>query len=146
MKFKKVFRVLIIFPLVIAGCAGIGPNATYNIGATSFHYDLSYNAYMVELNGKEIGGGFGGGTNVEPIKVGQQVITWKDSHTGELHTAKNAVVITKDQLKVKKYLAAHLYPDDTVEITTSNDLPDPTRKGLEWMEKQRSMGIKRGSK
>ncbi|MEB6480699.1 hypothetical protein [Acinetobacter vivianii] len=146
MTFKQVFALLTAIPLGLAGCAGIGPNATYNMATTSFHYDLSYNAYMVELNSKEIGGGFGGGTNVAPIKVGQQVITWKDSHTGKLHRAKNAVVITKDQLKGKKYLAAHLYPDDTVEITTSNDLPDPTRKGLEWMDKQRSQGVKQGSK
>ncbi len=73
-------------------------------------------------------------------------MTWKDTNTGELHTAKNQLTIVKEQLKGKKYLALHMYPDDTVEITTSNDLPDPTQKGLEWMEKQRSMGIKRGSK
>ncbi|MCH7335470.1 hypothetical protein [Acinetobacter sp. NIPH 2699] len=146
MNFKKLIALLITVPVSLAGCVGIGPNATYYMGATSFHYDLSYNAYMVELNGKEIGGGFGGGTNVAPIKVGQQIITWKDSHTGELHTAKNVVVITKGQLKGKKYLAAHLYPDDSVEITTSNNLPDPTEKGLAWMEKQRSQGVKRGGK
>ncbi|EXC24204.1 hypothetical protein J536_3873, partial [Acinetobacter sp. 809848] len=27
----------------------------------------------------------------------------------------------------------HLYPDDTVEITTSNNWPIPTEKGIKWM-------------
>ncbi len=120
----------------IAGCAGIGPNATYHIGTTSFHYDPSYNAYMVRLNGHEIGGG-GGGMNTSPVKIGPQTITWKDAKTGEIHSAKNQVIITKEQLKGKKYLAAHLYPDDTVEVTTSNNWPNPTEKGLKWQDEMR---------
>ena len=146
MTFKKLFALLTAIPLSMAGCAGIGPNATYYMGTTSFNYDLRYTSYMVELNGNEIGGGFGGGTNVAPIKVGVQKVIWGESNSYKMHEAKNQLVITKEQLKGKKYLALHIYPDDTVEITTSNDLPDPTQKGLEWMEKQRSMGIKRGSK
>lgn len=35
-------------------------------------------------------------------------------------------------VKRQKYLAAHLYPDDTVEISTSNDWPEPIQKGLDW--------------
>ena len=72
--------------------------------------------------------------NTSPVKLGAQVITWKDAKTGQLHRAKNQVILTKDQLKGKKYLAAHLYPDDTVEITTSNDIPDPTKKGDAWYD------------
>ncbi|MBJ8483491.1 hypothetical protein [Acinetobacter vivianii] len=132
MKFKKVFIVFIILSLVITGCAGIGPNATYYMGATSFNYDPRYTSYMVTLNDSRIGGEFGSGTNVAPIKVGSQIITWKDTNTGEVHKSKNKVIITKEQLKGKKYLAAHLYPDNTVEIITSNELPDPTDKGVKW--------------
>lgn len=29
----------------------------------------------------------------------------------------------------------HLYPDDSVEITLSNELPRATKKGLEWRAK-----------
>jgi hypothetical protein len=47
------------------------------------------------------------------------------------------VVITREQLKGMKYLAAHLYPDDTVEITTDNMIPDPTDKGMEWNKRLR---------
>lgn len=32
-----------------------------------------------------------------------------------------------------KYLAVHLYPDDTVEVTTSNNWPNPTEKGIKWL-------------
>jgi hypothetical protein len=46
--------------LSTAGCAGIGPNATYYMATTSFNYDPTYTSYMVRLNGHEIGGGFGG--------------------------------------------------------------------------------------
>jgi len=84
-----------------------------------------------------MGGGFGGGISTIPIKLGLQKITWKDANTGELHTAKNQVVITKEQVKGMKYLAAHLYPDDTVEITTANMIPDPTERGIRWLEKIR---------
>jgi len=44
------------------------------------------------------------------------------------------VIITRAQLKAKKYLAAHIYLDNTVEIITSNDWPSPTEKGEKWLE------------
>ena len=134
MTLKKVFALLVALPFSLVGCAGLGPNAAYYIGTTSFQYDPSYSAYMTKLNGKEIGGGFGGGMNTSEVKLGPQIITWRDAKTGQNHTAKNQVILTRDQLKGKKYLAAHLYPDDTVEITTSNDWPEPTEKGLKWLK------------
>ena len=142
MNFKKITALLIAISMSLAGCVGIRPNATYYMGTTSFNYDPAYNSYMVELNDAGIGGGFGNSTTVAPIKVGSQIVTWKDSKTGELHTAKNQLVIRKEQLKGKKYLALHMYPDDTVEITTSNKLPDPTKKGMKWREQIRKNNIK----
>lgn len=134
-------KIFLLLPISLAfsaaGCAGIGPNATYYMGTTSFKYDPTYVSYMVELNNHEIGAGFGGGMNTSPVKIGPQTITWKDAKTGEVYTAKNQVIITKEQLKGMKYLAAHLYPDDTVEITTSLNWPNPTEKGLKWQEEMR---------
>ena len=43
-------------------------------------------------------------------------------------------ILTKEDLKGVKYLAVHLYPDDTIEITTSNNWPTPTKKGDEWYD------------
>lgn len=103
------------------------------MGTTSFNYDPTYSDYMLKLNGQEIGGGFGGAMSTNSIKTGPQVITWKDAKTGEPHSAKNQVIITKEQLKGMKYLTAHLYPDDTVEVTTSNNWPEPTEKGTKWL-------------
>lgn len=142
MNLKKLAAFLVAVPVSLAGCVGIGPNATYYMGTTSFNYDPRYTSYMVKLNDSRIGGGFGSGTNVAPIKVGSQIVTWKDTKTGEVHKSKNQVIISKEQLKGKKYLAAHLYPDDTVEITTSNKLPDPTKKGMKWREQIRKNNIK----
>ncbi|MGE8645839.1 hypothetical protein [Acinetobacter vivianii] len=137
MTFKKVFALLTAIPLGLAGCAGIGPNATYYMATTSFKYDPRYTDYMLLLNGSEIGGGLGNVTSTNLIKVGPQTVTWKDSKTGELHQSTNQLVIQKEQLKNKKYLALHIYPDDTVEVTTSDNLPDPTEKGMKWREQLR---------
>ncbi|WP_436906371.1 hypothetical protein [Acinetobacter johnsonii] len=134
MNIKKLVLLPISLVFSAAGCAGIGPNASYYMGTTSFHYDPSYSPYMVKLNGSEIGGG-GGGMNTSPVKIGPQTITWKDAKTGGIHSAKNQVIITKEQLKGKKYLAVHLYPDDSIEITTSNNWPNPTVKGNAWYDR-----------
>ena len=132
MVLKKILLLPLSLMLSMAGCASFGPNATYYMGTTSFNYNPAYTSYDVTLNGYEIGAGFGGGMSSEPVKLGPQTITWKDANTGEVHTSKNIVIITKEQVKGKKYLAAHLYPDDTVEISTSNDWPEPIQKGLDW--------------
>lgn len=135
MNLKKILLLPISLVLSTAGCAGIGPNATYYMGTVSFNYNPTYASYMVKLNGTEIGGGYGRSVNTSAVKLGPQVIKWKDAKTGEVHQAKNQVTLTKNDLKGMKYLAVHLYPDDTVEITTSNNWPDPTAKGDAWYDK-----------
>lgn len=137
MNLKKILLLPIGLMMSAAGCAGIGPNATYYMGTTSFKYDPTYVSYMVKLNGTEIGGGFGSGMNTSAVKLGPQDIKWKDAKTGEIHTAKNQVTLTKNELKGMKYLAVHLYPDDTVEFTTSNQWPNATEKGLKWQDQMR---------
>ena len=138
MKLKKIFLLPISLVLSTVGCAGVGPNATYYMATTSFKYDPTYVSYMVKLNGHEIGGGFGGGLNTSPVKLGPQIVTWEESNSDRMHQAKNQVILTKEDLKGMKYLAVHLYPDDTIEITTANNWPDPTEKGLKWLNQLRS--------
>ncbi|MFI8145596.1 hypothetical protein [Acinetobacter sp. ABJ_C5_2] len=138
MSLNKILLFPVSLMLSAAGCADIGPNAIYYMATTSFKYDPRYTDYMMEVNGSEIGGGFGKAISTNPIKLGEQVITWGESNSKKKHTAKNQVIITKEQLKGKKYLAVHIYPDDTVEITTSNNWPDPTEKGVKWREKIKS--------
>ncbi|WP_410568176.1 hypothetical protein [Acinetobacter sp. H1(2024)] len=131
-KMQRSNRLLLIFGLIfsLVGCVSLGSNATYYMGTTSFQYFTSYHAYMTEINGEGIGGGFGGGMNTSPVKIGSQVITWGETNSKKKHVAKNQVILTKEQLKGKKYLAVHIYPDETVEITISNNWPMPTEKGL----------------
>lgn len=52
MNIKKLVLLPISLVFSAAGCAGIGPNASYYMGTTSFHYDPSYSPYMVKLNKK----------------------------------------------------------------------------------------------
>ncbi|NWK75889.1 hypothetical protein HYG93_16810 [Acinetobacter sp. SwsAc6] len=129
---------LMLFPvsltLGLAGCMGIGPNKIYVLTTTSFNYAPNYQAYMVMMNGEEMGGGFGGATKRSGVILGQQNITWGEGNSDRKHKAINVENLSKKDLKNKRYLAVHLYPDESVEIITSNDLPDPTQKGLEWMK------------
>ena len=57
MNLKKILLLPIGLVVSAAGCAGIGPNATYYMGTVSFNYNPTYASYMVKLNGAEIGGG-----------------------------------------------------------------------------------------
>lgn len=138
-KMQRWNRLFLIFTFIfsLVGCVSFGLNSTYYMGTTSFQYFNSYHAYMTEINGKEIGGGFGGGMNTSPVKIGSQVITWGETNSKKKHVAKNQVILTKEQLKGKKYLAVHIYPDETVEITISNNWPMPTEKGLSLLDQLR---------
>ena len=108
MSLKKILLLPISLMMSAAGCAGIGPNATYYMGTTSFQYFTSYHAYMTELNGEEIGGGFGGGMNTSPVKIGSQVITWGETNSKRKHVAKNQIVLTKEQLKGKIFSCTYI--------------------------------------
>lgn len=134
MNLKKLLSFPFILFLFTAGCLSIGPNAKYYIGTTSVNYNPNYNTYDVKLNNHIIGGAIGS-MNTTAVKIGLQDVTWKDAKTGELHKAKNQVFLNKKDIKGKKYLVVHLYPDDTIEITTSLNWPVQTEKGLKWREK-----------
>jgi len=105
------------------------------MGIVSFNYNPAYASCMVKLNGTEIGGGYGRSMNTSPVKVGTQIVTWRDAKTGQVHNATNEVSLTKEDIKGMKYLAVHLYPDDSIEITTSNNWPNPTVKGNAWYDR-----------
>ncbi|GEK43213.1 hypothetical protein AJO04nite_04710 [Acinetobacter johnsonii] len=94
---KEILIPVLIFSLI--GCTSIGPNATYYMGIVSFNYNPAYASYMVKLNGTEIGGGYGRSMNTSPVKVGTQIVTWRDAKTGQVHNATNEVSLTKKTLK-----------------------------------------------
>lgn len=127
----------IILPVSMAlsaiGCAGA--QTTYTMATTSFNYSPHYSDYMLKVNGEEIGGGFGKAISTNKIHTGKQNIVWGETNSKKMHSSTNEIFLKQIDLKNKKYLAAHIYPDDTVEITTSNNLPTPTEKGLKWLNK-----------
>ena len=131
-------QVVFFMMFVLSGlnaCKSTGLHSTYYLGTTSFHYDHSYNAYSVKLNGQEIGGGFGGGMNTSLVKLGAQQVTWGESNGKKIHVSKNTIYLNRQDLKGKKYLAVHIYPDDSVEITTSIHWPLADPRGIESLKK-----------
>ena len=115
----------------MGGCSA-GAGKTYILTTTSYGYDPSYRPYIVQVNGEEVGGGLGTATKRSAVIVGPQYVKWGESNSYKEHVAKNVPHLTKEDLKGKSYLAVHLYPDDTVEITLSaENTPDATKKGLE---------------
>lgn len=137
MNFKKLCILPFALMLGTAGCASLGLN-TYYLAATAYSYQPYYSPYMVTLNGYETGLG-GGGIATVPVTVGPQKVSWKDAKTGEVHTAKNQVVLSKIDLKNKEYIIVHMYPDDTIEITTTVMSPEKTEKGKAWLKELKKL-------
>ena len=119
--------------LGLVGCSA-GSSKTYILTTTSFNYDPSYRTYDVLLNEELIGSG---GTKRSAVITGPQYVTWGQTNIRKQHVAKNIPYLTKEDLKGKSYLAVHLYPDDSVEITLtdSDSMPRATKKGLAWEKK-----------
>lgn len=132
--FKKIVMLPITIMMGLVGCS-TGSTKTYVLTTTSYGYDTNYIPYIVELNQEELGGGFGSGTKRSAVLTGSQFVKWGETNSSRKHTAINVPILTSEELKGKKYLAVHLYPDDSVEITLSNELPRATKKGLEWRAK-----------
>ncbi|MDM1271155.1 hypothetical protein [Acinetobacter indicus] len=130
--FKKIVMLPVGLALGLVGCSS-GSSKTYILTTTSFGYDPRYRPYIVQVNGEEVGGGFGAATKRSAIITGPQYVTWGQTNIRKQHVAKNVPYLTKEDLKGKSYLAVHLYPDDTVEITLTEgrNMPDATKKGLE---------------
>ena len=65
----------------------------------------------------------GGGTITGVgLPVGPQKVTWRFSDTGEKVSAKNMPQV-KDVPRESIFLAVYIYPDDTVELVSSQNYP-----------------------
>ena len=104
--------------------------------------------FDVLLNGKDIGGSLGyrfyGSNSVivdMAIPLGPQVVTWRldgpkgTPGNGDLVKAKNTPMLT-DVPKGTKWLAVHIYDDNTVELALSRGSPDElsTQRGMKIIE------------
>lgn len=138
--------------LCIFFLAACEKNRRTNIDISLFNYS-NYEIFDVFMNGTDFGvapaHGFNGSNAVmlgQSIILGPQKITWRIAgplgmpRNGETITAKNIPVINEIP-KDKKWLALHIYGDDTVEITFSDGSPDELRtargiKIIEALEKE----------
>lgn len=128
---KKIVMLPIGLVVGLVGCS-TGSGKTYVLTTTSFGYDPSYIPYIVELNNEEVGGGLGTATKRSAVIAGPQYVKWGEGNSYKEHKAINIPQLTQEELNGKSYLAVHLYPDNSVEITLSNDLPGATDKGMHW--------------
>jgi hypothetical protein len=92
--------------------------------------------FDVRVNGFDIGGSSeypitGGGSMVGvSFKLGPQKISWRYTDTGVTVIAKNSPVLDKGRPE-DEYLAVHVLPDDTAELTLSPAYPDFLPRGVE---------------
>lgn len=59
----------------------------------------------------------------QKITLGEQKVTWRYADTGETKFAKNTPILKEIPNDIK-WLALHIFDDDTVEITLSKGTPD----------------------
>lgn len=79
----------------------------------------------------------GGGTiSGVQLKLGFQKITWRYTDTGETIIAKNFPELKNVPAK-SRYLAIYIYPDNTVELLTSQYYPGTSTRGEVEIEKMR---------
>jgi hypothetical protein len=131
--------------LILSSCRG-GPANTY-LDISLYNY-LDRAIFDVDMNGAGFmgapGHGFYGSNAVmlmQPITLGPQIVTWRlggpegTPRNGERVVARNNPmlrVVPKDA----KWLALHIYDDDTVEIKLSTGTPDEleTERGRRIIE------------
>jgi hypothetical protein len=108
--------------------------------------------FEVLLNGR-IGHGappyFGGNAVYAgaTISLGPQTLIWRlggpkgTPRNGDVVATKNALMLTADQIPGDaRYLAIHIYPDDTTELTFTHDLPEATLHGQKILEEVERSG------
>lgn len=98
-------------------------------------YDIIFNA--TDLGVMNSYGGTGTITGVR-IPFGIQKLKWNldgpkgMARNGELVQVKNKLVISPEQIPPgTRYIGLHLYPDDTVEVTFAEFIPERTPRGEE---------------
>jgi hypothetical protein len=73
------------------------------------------------------------------FELGPKKVSWRldgpagTPRNGETVFNKNPLRLDAVVLKAR-YLGLHIYPDDTVELTTSVSLPDKTKRGVAMVE------------
>ena len=114
---------------------------TVNLNISLFNYS-DRSIFDIYMNKTDFMGapaqGFYGSNGImleQVITLGPQVVSWRNAETGVTTKAKNTPILAEIPKGVK-WLALHIYPDDTVELAFSKGTPDElsTIRGMKIIE------------
>ena len=126
----------VILPLAACGQA-VPKETALNVEVFSYVdrviVDISFNGTGLGVMNRY--GGTGTITDVY-IPFGKQTLKWTlggpegTPRNGEILTPRNQLIISPEQIPAgTHYLGIHLYPDDTVEFTFAEGIPERTARG-----------------
>lgn len=113
--------------IFLSACEAKPMNAYLNISIFSYLDKPIFDVYVNKTDfGEAPAQGFYGSNAVmlnQPITLGPQKVTWRFADTGKTVTAKNTPELKEIPSGVK-WIALHIYADDTVELAFSKGTPD----------------------
>lgn len=145
---RRLLTIGLIGLFTISACEAQKMPKTVVLDMVLFSY-LDRPIFDAFLNGKGGDSTFGdpeaaGGSTITGVSVplGPQRVTWRldgpegMSRNGELVVARNVPLLTEVPPKAR-FIAVHIYPDDTVELLLSEHYPRPSARGEQEIEKYR---------
>src|SRR5690349_7496067 len=112
----------LLYPLAACGKGNLLMKKEVVMDVVVFHY-TNRPIFEVLLNNRVDGGGppYGGGNAIVvgvTIPLGPQSLTWRDAGSGKTFTVTNSLNLEREQIPADAaYLAIHIYPDGTAELT-----------------------------
>jgi hypothetical protein len=141
----------LLYPLVACGKGNLSMAKEIVMDVVVFNY-TNRPIYEVLLNHKVDGGGaaYDGGRGIVvgvTVPIGPQNLTWRlggprgMARNGETVKAKNSLVLAPEQIPSDaRYMAIHIYQDETAELTFARYLPDPTPRGQKILDEAEKHG------
>jgi hypothetical protein len=135
----------LLYPLVACGKANLFMTKEIVMDVVVFNY-TSHPIFEVLLNHKIDGGAaaYDGGRAIVvgvAVPLGKQNLTWRDAGSGKTFTSKNSLVLTPEQIPADaRYMAIHIYQDETTELTFAHYLPNPTSRGKTILDEAEKHG------
>lgn len=137
---RKLMLGLCAAPFALTACEAKTMNGTFEVVIFSY---LNRPIFDVLLDGFDVGvagaweGNFTGGGSMfgVTVKYGPHKVSWRLGgpegmpRNGETVYARNVPVLERPP-REHRFLCLHIYPDDSVELLTSQSFPDKTARGI----------------
>lgn len=136
----------LLYPLFACGKGNSSATKEIVVDVVVFNY-TSHPIFEVLLNHKIDGGAaaYDGGRAIVvgvTVPLGKQNLTWRDAGSGKTFASKNSLVLTSEKIPANaRYMAIHIYQDETSELTFSRYLPDPTPRGQKILDEAQKHGL-----